>query len=153
MTSTYRFRTEEETEKIRKENKSLLDRFGEWLDEKGLSAKVIGDHLWNTDFFINEYLLYEDATHAREGAQKINIFLGYWFVKKAMWASCAAIKKNAVSLKKFYTFLYELGEIEKEDLEQLTSTIKEKMPEWLASMERYDDPEISDMAEVWGLYD
>lgn len=29
--------------------------------------------------------------------------------------------------------------------------IKEEMPEWLKTVERYDDPEIDDPAEIWGL--
>jgi len=29
--------------------------------------------------------------------------------------------------------------------------IKEDMPEWLATMERYDDPNIEDMEEVWDI--
>jgi site-specific recombinase XerD len=79
------------------------------------------------------------------------MFLGYWFIKKAMWASKASIKSNAASLKKFYTYLYERGSIEKEDLASLKETIKEEMPEWIATLERYDDPSITDMGEVWGL--
>jgi hypothetical protein len=37
------------------------------------------------------------------------MFLGYWFIKKAMWAKQSAIKSNAASLKKFYTFMHEKG--------------------------------------------
>ena len=68
-----------------------------------------------------------------------------------MWASAASIKSNATSLKKFYTYLYERGLVDKEDLDSLKETIKEEMPEWLATLGRYDDPSITDMEEVWGL--
>ena len=67
-----------------------------------------------------------------------------------MWASKSSIKGNATSLKKFYTFLLEKGLIEKDDLQELKEIIKEKMDEWLATLERYDDPEIEDMDDVWG---
>lgn len=79
------------------------------------------------------------------------MFLGYWFIKKAMWSSPAQIKSNAASLKKFYTFLFEKGQIDKEDLDDLKERIKEDMPEWIATMTRYEDPSITDMGEVWGL--
>ena len=79
------------------------------------------------------------------------MFLGYWFIKKAMWASKSSIKANAASLKKFYTFLLEKGLIEKDDLQELKETIKYQMSEWLATLDRYDDPSIDDMGEVWGL--
>lgn len=74
------------------------------------------------------------------------MFLGYWFIKKAMWASQSSIKGNAASLRKFYTFMYEKGLIDKDALADLKETIKEGLPEWLATLERYDDPSIED---VW----
>jgi len=68
-----------------------------------------------------------------------------------MWASPAQIKSNAGSLKKFYTFLFENELIEKEDLVDLKTRIREDMPEWIATINHYDDQSITDMGEVWGL--
>jgi len=116
------------------------------LQASGLSRKTINSHVSNIDFYINEFLLYEEATEAKDGAGSVNMFLGYWFIKKAMWASQSSIKSNATSLKKFYTFMHEKGLIDKQDLSDLKETIKEEMPGWLATLERYDDPSIE---EVW----
>ena len=121
------------------------------LRERALAAKTISKHIDNIDFYINEYLLYEDAVEPQEGTYSVSMFLGYWFIKKAMWASAASIKSNAASLKKFYAFLHERGLVSKDDLDSLKETIKEEMPEWLATLDRYDDPSITDMGEVWGL--
>lgn len=139
-------------EKIRTANKELLTEFEDWLESAGLSSKTIKNHINNIDLYINEYLLYEDAVEASDGVSggNVDMFLGYWFIKKAMWASKSSIKGNATSLKKFYTFLLEKGLIEKDDLQELKEIIKEKMDEWLATLERYDDPEIEDMEDVWG---
>ena len=60
-------------------------------------------------------------------------------------------KRNAASLKKFYAFLADKNLVDKEDLDDLKETIKEEMPEWLATLKRYDDPSIEDMEDVWGL--
>lgn len=144
---------ERECKKIRKENAQLLDAFETWLRKSKLTDKTIQKHVDNIDFYINEFLLYEDAVKAKDGVSEISMFLGYWFIKKAMWASPAHIKSNAASLKKFYTFMYEQGKIEQEELDDLKEIIKEEMPEWIATMKRYDDPSITDMAEVWGLKD
>ena len=130
---------ESNCEIIREYNKGLLVEFEAWLNSAGLSKKTISDHLSNIDFYINEYLLYDDATEAKDGIQGISMFLGYWFIKKALWASQASIKSNAASLKKFYTFLLEQGSIEKEDLRELEETIKDEMPEWIATLRRYDE--------------
>jgi len=140
-----------ECEKIRESNEKLLEDFENWLRTSNLADTTIRRHVENIDFYINEYLLYEDAIEPQAGVFSVSMFLGYWFIKKAMWASKASIKSNAASLKKFYTYLYERGLVDKEDLDSLKEIIKEELPEWLATLDRYDDPSITDMEEVWGL--
>jgi len=39
----------------------------------------------------------------------------------------------------------------KEDLDDLKTEIKEEMPEYPATLARYDDPDIDDSAEIWGF--
>ena len=142
---------ERECKRIRKENENLSIVFGKWLSDKKLSKKTTGKHVSNVDFYINDFLLYEDAIEAADGVSNIGMFLGYWFIRKAMWASKTAIKENAASLKKFYQFMLEKKKISKESFEYLKETIKEDMPEWIATMERYDDPDIEDPEEIWRL--
>ena len=142
---------EQECAKIRKDNQVLLDGFSKWLADKGLSQKTIDKHYYNVDFYINEFLLYEEAIDASEGIYEIDLFLGFWFIKKAMWASKSSIKSNATSIKQFYEFMLEKGNIDEEDYIELKEEIKNNMQEWLDTMDRYDDPEIEDMEEVWDL--
>ncbi len=120
-------RYENECKKIRKTNEQLLNEFEVFLKSTGLSENTISNHLSNIGFYLNEYLLYEDAIEATEGVGAVGMFLGYWFIKKAMWASRSSIKGNATSIKRFYTFLYEKGLIEKNDLDDLKEEIKESM--------------------------
>ncbi len=140
-----------ECKRIRTSNKKLLDDFESWLRKSSLTEKTISKHIDNIDFYINEYLLYEDAVEPQDGVHGVSMFLGYWFIRKAMWASASSIKSNAASLKKFYTFLHERELVDKDDLDTLKETIKEEMAEWLATLARYDDPLITNMEEVWGL--
>ncbi len=142
---------EKECKKIREKNKNLLDDFEKWLSDKKYSKKTISKHLSNVDFYINEFLLYDDAIEAADGAGSIGMFLGYWFIRKAMWSSKTAIKENAASLKKFYQFMLEKGKISKELFEYLKEAKKEDMPDWLARMGRYNNPDIEDPEEIWGL--
>ncbi len=141
---------EADCKKIRKTNSKLLHDFGNWLEASKLKEKTIGMHIGNVDFYINHFLLYDEAIKAKDGALEIGMFLGYWFIKKAMWSSPAQIKSNAASLKKFYTFLFENKLIKKKNLDDLKTKIKEDMPEWIATMHRYDDISITDMGKVWG---
>lgn len=150
MTKEYE-QYEKDCKVIRAENKVLLAEFSKWLSDKNFSTATIKKHCGNIDFYINEFLLYEEATRATEGVDSVGMFLGYWFIRKAMWSSQSAIKENAASLKKFYQFMLKKRQIDKESFEILKQTIKEEMPEWLATVKRYDDPTIDDPAEIWGL--
>jgi len=138
---------EEECKRIRQDNIKLLDDFGAWLrDEKQLAEDTIGKHVYNIEFYINDFLLYEEANEAKDGACKIGMFLGDWFIRKAMWSSINQIKSNAASLKKFYTFICEKGWTEQEDIDDLNDIIKEEMPDWIVEMKRFDN-----LAEDWDL--
>ena len=104
---------ENDCRQIKKENEKLISDFEKWLSDKNLSSRTIEKHTSNLDFYLNEFLLYEDAVEAKDGADEIGMFLGYWFIKKAMWANKTTIKENAASLNKFYQFMYEQGKYRK----------------------------------------
>lgn len=142
---------EKDCKRIREQNAILLVQFADALKEQGLNKKTIDKHVSNIDFYINHFLLNEDPTEPENGLYSVSMFLGYWFIKKAMWANPSAIKNNASSLKKFYSFMLENGKIEQDDYQELKDTIKQEMPEWVATMQRYDDPDIEDMEDVWGI--
>lgn len=150
MTDDYEI-YERKCKKIKKDNKKLLDDFGLWLRQKDLTEKTINKHWGNIDFYINDFLLEEDAVEAQDGVYEVGMFLGDWFIRKAMWASVASIKENAASLTKFYTFMFEKELVEQEMLDDLNDTIKEGLPEWTATLERYDDDSIEDIDDVWGF--
>lgn len=149
MTDDYA-KYQKECERIRKTNAQLLEEFSAWLRAKGLSDKTVQTHCENMDFYLNHFLLYEDAEEAASGVSRVNMFLGYWFIKKAMWASKSSIRSNGASLKKFYSFMAETGRIDKDDLDGLKVEIREGMPEWLETIARYDDPDV-DFEDVWGV--
>ena len=129
---------EEDCKKIKEANEGLLTGFETWLISFGLAPKTIVQHISNIDFFINEYLLYEDAIEAIEGAHRVSMYLGNWFISKAMWASPSSIRSHAASIKKFYAFMLTKGLMTQQALDILAQTIKEDMPTWLAQMKRYD---------------
>lgn len=127
--------------KIKEQNEQLLAEFQQSLFNQQLSRKTIDKHMFNVEFYINTFLLHDDELlEAKAGAPLISEFLGYWFIKKALWSSVDEINKNATSLKKFYTFLNEKGDISNEELDVLKETIKLEKPEWLEEVRRFDDP-------------
>lgn len=121
---------------IREENQAILEAFELWLFKKGLSKATARKHRENIDFYINEFLLYEEPKRCAEGINDVGLFLGYWFIRKAMWASETTIKSNAASLKKFYDFLKEQGEVDIEAVKEMKKKIRYNMPEWIATVRR-----------------
>lgn len=134
--------------KIKNENQKLIDEFQKYLESKKLSDKTIDKHVYNVDFYINDFLLYEEPLKAHEGVSKIDSFLGYWFIRKALWASVTSIKENISSLKHFYTFLHQNGEVKSEELNEMKQDIKENKEEWIENLKAYDDPNI-DLDDIW----
>jgi hypothetical protein len=69
---------ESECKKIRKENRKLLSGFSQYLASKKLSKKTIDKHVSNIEFYVNEFLLYEEPLKANDGVNRLDDFLGYW---------------------------------------------------------------------------
>ena len=138
MTSDYE-EYEKESNAIREINNAYLTGFEKWLKNKGLAEKTIKNHVMNVDFYINDFLCYYDMQDVRQGCYSIGSFLGSWFIRKAAWSSCAHIKSNAASIKKFYGFMLENNIVEQEDYDGLCEDIKEEMPDWLDEMKDYEE--------------
>lgn len=119
-------------------NGEYLKLFEAALQRQSLSEKTIKKHLFNVDFYINEYLNYEGPNSLEEGWNQVDGYFDNWFIRKALWASPTTIKEASASIKKFYKFLATLNVISPEEFKDLTMTIKEEMPKWLELVEQYD---------------
>jgi hypothetical protein len=139
---------ESECKKIKKQNLKLLNRFKQYLGSKNLSKKTIDKHVSNIEFYINDFLLDEEPLKATEGVSRLDLFLGYWFIRKAMWASVTSIKENISSLKHFYNYMHTIGEIDFEELNEMKEEIKESKGEWFETIKKYDDPD-TDIENIW----
>ncbi|MCP4339699.1 MAG: recombinase [Desulfobulbaceae bacterium] len=140
---------EAECEKRKEENHTFLIGFTRYLENKKISQKTIDKHVSNIDFFINVFLLYESPMKASGGVNQLNLFFGYWFIRKAMWASPTSIKENITSLKHFYTYMNRIGQVENEELFDMKKEIKESKDEWIETVIQYGDPDV-DLGDIWG---
>ncbi|RYM36091.1 recombinase [Brumimicrobium glaciale] len=130
---------DKQTENIEKKNNILIDGFYEHLTTKSINPKTIQNHINNVDFYVNTFLLRYGIIPAEEGSNEIGEFLGDFFIRKAMWSNKASVKQNTVSLKKFYTYLNEIGELPKKDLIELKLTIKIEADIWIERVEKYNN--------------
>jgi len=140
---------EQACNEIRKENAVLLTEFADWMRQQGVSERTVGMHLSNAAFYIQEFLLYEQPLRPQDGSGSIEMYLGYWFIRKGPIATPGTVKSTATSLIKFYSFLVENGSVTAGQLEAMRKTIKAGMPRMQERARRYNDPTISDPGMIW----
>ena len=67
-------------DKIRAKNSEYLNLFEQVLVDDGLKDSTIKRHLSTIDFYINDFLLYEEPLTMDYGIGKIDSFLGDFFI-------------------------------------------------------------------------
>ena len=72
-------------------------------------------------------------------------FFEDWFIRKCMWSSPTSLKETASSIKKFYECMCELGYVKVEEYKGLCKSIKERMPDYLDKLYKYDNGSYYDM--------
>lgn len=122
--------TDKKIEIIRTENSLILSEFEEALRNIDLKDSTIKKHIQNVEFYINDYLLYDDCTKARDGVSSLDSFFNGFFPRKAMWSSVASMKSSVRSLKKFYSYLESIGVVDIVEYHLMLCTVNESMPEW-----------------------
>lgn len=130
---------EKKCEEIRLINGELLELFAS--DLENLSPKTVRKHVSNVDFYINDYLLYEDALTFDYGTDRIDDFLGYFFIRKCTWSTPETIRSTAASIKKFYECMVEHGKIERERYDYLCDEVKTRMPKWQSDCAQFNNVE------------
>ena len=128
---------EQQVEKAEKHNNKLLTEFEKYLKKKSLKSKTIKNHIYNIEFYVNDFLLRYEIIPAEKGALEIGSFLGDFFIRKASWASKYTIQENIASFKKFYTFLNEVGKISGNELKEMKELIKDEKDDWIEEVENY----------------
>jgi hypothetical protein len=137
------------TQEIRGVNRTLLADFQKSLLESGLSLKTSDRHVEHVSFFINECLLSDDIPRtAAEGARWVDYYLGYWFIRKAAWASPESIRANAASIRKFYTFMAGAGLVSESDRDAVLGQIRFGLKEWIKIVKVFNDPD-ADLDDDW----
>ncbi|WP_283171665.1 DUF6429 family protein [Curtanaerobium respiraculi] len=126
------------------ENDGYLREFGDWLKASGLKDATIRRHIDNVGFFLNVFLLREDAYPMQEGCSRLDEYFGYFFIYKCMWSTPGNIKTTAASIKKFYKCMRDAGRISEEDLRLVTETIKGNMAGWQDACRRFNDGSMFD---------
>ena len=116
---------------ILQQNSSYLHLFK--LDLHGLAPKTIKRHLQNVDFFLNTYLLFDEANplSMQDGVNAIDDFLGYFLEEKTYFTD--STKRSFVtSLRKFYKSMAKHGKITPEQYEDVVESLQDGGAEYKA---------------------
>lgn len=118
----------------RKINTKYIEGFVDELSKKGFVDKTIKNHYFNVDFYLNDFLLREEALTMENGCKDeyLSDFFGYFFIRKCMWSTPDTVKSTIASLKKFYR-------LSKEDYEEFTDTIRVNKEYWIDCCSEYND--------------
>ena len=95
-------------------------------DLQGLAPKTIKRHLQNVDFFLNTYLLFDEAhpLSMQDGVNSIDDFIGYFLEEKTYFPD--STKRSFVaSLRKFYKSMLADGKITPEQYEDVVESLRD----------------------------
>ena len=125
---------EKQCDEIREINAKYIEEFVDELSKKGFVDKTIKRHYGNVDFYLNDFLLREDALTMENGCKDeyLSDFFGYFFIRKCMWSTPDTVKSTIASLKKFYR-------LSKEDYEEFTDTIRVNKEYLIDCCSEYND--------------
>ena len=131
---------DQEVNKIRIYNQSILDEFQSWLKNTRVTTKTVKNHIDNMSFFA-EYLVYYDSLNKLDEADAGDVydFLADWFPRKAMWACESSTKSYIASFRKFFKFLRESNRIDDDSEIEVRDTLKEHKDEFLDAVALDDD--------------
>ena len=121
------------TENFNQQNSSYLHLFE--ADLHGFAPRTIKRHLQNMDFFLNTYLVFDEACPLtmEEGVNAIDDFLGYFLEEKTYFTD--STKRSFVtSLRKFYKSMAKHGKITPEQYEDVVESLQDGGAECKALM-------------------
>ncbi len=125
---------------IKEQNTILLDKFTTYLESQRLAPKTISNHIFNVEVFINDFLVRYDVIPAHNGIKEIQTFFGDFCIRKSVCIRKSQMKENINSIKKFYTFMAQIGAITPEDLSKLNELIGIFSELWIDAADfSYDD--------------
>jgi hypothetical protein len=116
-------------------NQPILAAFEAWLEQAGLSKKVIHNHVSNIDFF-TDYLVYDEPLKKLDEADSGDVwsFLDDWFPRKALWASASSVKSYLASFKKFFQWMGQAGRVSPQTVADVLETLKEGKDSFLSNV-------------------
>jgi hypothetical protein len=134
--------------RLEKDTERLIKQFYDYLRaEKGLSEETASAHAYQIAFFATHYLRdYEGKSILNASGIDVESYLGDWYIRKVLNSTKSDVRSILAAFKKFFKFLYERGEIDKEQLEDIHSACEDPQ-KYIRRFETYF--ELDPESETW----
>lgn len=119
-------------------NIRYLFSFKEYLISKHTSSTNMNTYIECMNYFLNKYLILEMKFDLFNGIDSLNDFFSFHFVHKYANGTVQRLKDFITSIKNFYKFMFEKGNINKETYEYLQFLLKEEKDNWINKMKDYE---------------
>jgi hypothetical protein len=136
------------SKRLEKNRERLVKQFFEHLTaDKGLSEEKASLHSGKIEFFAFHYLMnYNGKSILDASGSDIEEYLGDWYIRKVLNSTKSDVRSILAAFKKFFKFLYERGEIDKEQLEDIHSACEDPQ-KYIRRFETYF--ELDPESETW----
>lgn len=122
--------------KIRENNSLVFEQFGRYLFEYcHLSLEEVDQHLDLVEVFLDEFLLIDTISSPFSNYNDIAFFINHWYIHYSYWSNKETVRQSGASLKLFYHFLAQAGEISANQLNDILEYIQDGINSGIYSLE------------------
>lgn len=121
------FETLDEELKVDQQCRSLLHQFFIWLQQQELTPEQASELAYSADYYLRDYLLdFLRYNPLRPQPGQVRYFAGNWYITRTMEPEYGVLSLHLAAITHFYRYLYELGLIRCEELQQMEQETAEQ---------------------------
>lgn len=100
--------------------RSLLQQFFVWLQQQELTPEQASELAYSADYYLRDYLLdFLRTNPLRPQPEQVRAFAGNWYITRTMEPEYGVLSRHLIAITHLYRYLYELGLISCEELQQI----------------------------------
>lgn len=124
-------------ENLKRENESYLAAFQSYLETYGVSQQLIDTYIYNTEYYLNEYLAEECQKHMPSGVREMDPFFMDYFINDMAYTTLGRMERIIKGLRMFYRSMHDLGFVNDEIYAFFEIIVKENKQKWIDNFEEW----------------
>ncbi len=126
---------EEYIKQVEKDNQEFLKMFKQYLLNENMEEQIIDEHITRISILINVFLLEKMKENVVDGIASIFGFFKFYMTQNNTLYSSKDVIKFRDTILLFYTYLYDIEVVEKEDIDFLNGMFNDMTEEFIKDME------------------